>query len=401
MIAAPQIQARAQRFQLSLPPSSEVLLVDASESEPLLGAASALLAARPVAAVLGLRLAMLAAGARYGVFYLRDKTAARALASELRGAPEIQIAQAPSTYLAGDLAKHSLGLPNAQKIEVSALLALSGAMRDQPPVSAVFGVAGSLPTPMVLEAPIGTPLSEVARWARVPAQHVLWRGGPARGRAASPEETVTPDLKALLSLPKEHPLLSTGELKPEQELKRVASVCGGCRVCAELCPPRLLGAPIDPQKALLALAYERGDRSEEIRGALLCSGCGICEKYACPVGVRPASLLRVVRERLVSSGVTPPTTSPGAPSPELAQRQIPLERLAMRLGVSQYATPSGPIQKMTPKSVLLPLFGAVPVKKVGESVRQGDLLTQGAHPIYASLSGVITEISPEAVLIRG
>ena len=98
MITANQIHEQARRLQLELPRQAEVIVANAVDAEPLLGSTAASLAERPVAAVLGLRLAMLASGARYGIFALRSKVAAQALSTELRGAPELQLMRTDDRY---------------------------------------------------------------------------------------------------------------------------------------------------------------------------------------------------------------------------------------------------------------------------------------------------------------
>src|SRR5688572_28227139 len=102
MLKPEEIRSRARGI-LELPAGSfDVVVANAVEAEPLLGAQSALLEARPTALILGLRLAMLALGARRGVVATRSKPAARAVAAELRGASEVEIARAKDAYLADE-----------------------------------------------------------------------------------------------------------------------------------------------------------------------------------------------------------------------------------------------------------------------------------------------------------
>jgi ferredoxin len=400
MITANQIHEQARRLGIDLPVKAQVIVANAADAEPLLGSTAAAIAERPVAAVLGLRLAMLASGASHGIFVLRSKPAAQALYAELRGAPELQLMRADDRYFADDpaLLRHLLGAPHATILDAAMLLQLARLARGETPTTATLSVGGAVQRPSIIEAPIGTPLSELAGWVKAEPNTVLWSGGPMRGRRAHTAETVQNSTRALLALPSSHALVSTKAFEADQELRKISSVCGGCRLCAELCPPRLLGSPFDPQKALLALAYGRGDRVDDLRGAMLCSGCGVCERYACPAGLRPASLLQATKARLLEAGISAPSTLTNAPHPAVELRQIPLERLAAKLGVAHFVTPAGPIQRFSPRAVRLSLFGAIPIRKTGDRVQPGDPLT-GGQPIYASITGTISEISPEIVTI--
>ena len=400
MITANQIHEQARRLQLELPRQAEVIVANAADAEPLLGSTAASLAERPVAAVLGLRLAMLASGARYGIFALRSKAAAQALSAELRGAPELQLMRTDDRYFADDpaLLRHLLGAPQATILDAATLLQLARLVRGETPTTTTLSVSGAVQRPSIIEAPIGTPLAELARWVKAEPDTVLWSGGPMRGRRAEAGEVVQANTRALLALPASHSLVSKQVFEADQEIRKISSVCGGCRLCAELCPPRLLGSPFDPQKALLALAYGRGDRVDDLRGAMLCSGCGVCERYVCPVGLRPASLLQATKARLQEAGLSAPSATPNAPHAAVEPRQIPLDTLAARLGVAHFVTPSGPIRRFSPGAVRLSLFGAIPLRKAGDRVQQGEPLTAG-QSVYASITGTISEISPELVTI--
>jgi Na+-translocating ferredoxin:NAD+ oxidoreductase RnfC subunit len=400
MITANQIQEQARRVSLELPKKADVLIANAAEAEPLMWSTAASIAEKPVAAVLGMRLAMLASDARFGIFAVRSKAAAQALSTELRGAPEIQLMRVDDRYFADDpaLLRHLLGAPQASMIDAAMLLPLARLLRGETPTAATLSVVGAVQKPSVIEAPLGTSFAELARWVKAESNTVLWSGGPMRGRLARPDETVQTSTKTLLALPSSHPLLTNKTFEADQEIRRVSSVCGGCRMCAELCPPRLLGSPFDPQKALLALAYGRGERVDDLRGAMLCSGCGVCERYVCPVGLRPASLLQATKAKLQEAGITAPNASPNALHVAVELRQIPLERLATKLGVSQFAQPLGPIQKFSPSVVRLPLYGGIPLRKAGDRVQQGEPLSAG-QAVYASITGTISEISPEIVTI--
>ena len=251
MITANQIHEQARRLRLDLPTKAEVIVANGAEAEPMLGGTAASLAERPVAAVLGLRLAMLASGARCGIFAIRSKAAAQALSTELRGSSEIQLMRADDRYFADDpsLLRHLLGAPEASIIDAASLLQLARLVRGETPTTTTLSVGGAVQRPSIIEAPLGTPLSEIARWVKAEPNTVLWSGGPMRGRRAHEEEAVQASTRALLALPPSHSLLSTQAFEADREIKRISSVCGGCRLCAELCPPRLLGAPFDPQKA--------------------------------------------------------------------------------------------------------------------------------------------------------
>jgi Na+-translocating ferredoxin:NAD+ oxidoreductase RnfC subunit len=144
---------------------------------------------------------------------------------------------------------------------------------------------------------------------------------------------------------------------------------------------------------------------ELIASSYLCSGCGLCQLYACPMYCTPTATLLKYKEKLAEKGVRTPAAEKN-PEPRAIRdvRKIPLDRIVQRLGLSRYDVDI-PVVDMAflPNSVRIPLLQhagevAVPVVKEGQEVQEGDLI--GTIPegklgaaVHASISGVVRSIA--------
>ncbi|MFZ5803096.1 MAG: RnfABCDGE type electron transport complex subunit C [Candidatus Omnitrophota bacterium] len=152
-------------------------------------------------------------------------------------------------------------------------------------------------------APLGTPASEVFKFARgllrTPAKMLM--GGPMRGQVfADLEASLLPSSSALLALPKE--VLAEG----------AESSCIRCRRCGEACPSGL-------SPAMITLAVEQGDFESAVEwGAEDCTDCGVCS-YVCPAFRPMASLMRSARQFADTSLV--PSVA-GAPKTKTASETV-------------------------------------------------------------------------------
>ena len=75
----------------------------------------------------------------------------------------------------------------------------------------------------------------------------------------------------------------------------------------------------------------------DLKQALTCSECGVCETYACPMGLQPRQVNIFVKSQYAKAGIRyqKPTESPTR-RPEREFRRIPSKRIANRLGVGKY-----------------------------------------------------------------
>jgi Na+-translocating ferredoxin:NAD+ oxidoreductase RnfC subunit len=160
------------------------------------------------------------------------------------------------------------------------------------------------------------------------------------------------------------------------------------------------------------LAYTPGMEGEILEDALICSECGICEKFACPMMLSPREINATVKQKLLKDGIK------REPKRETYQvsifndtRKIPLTRLLERLEVGRYDThPPFYDNDIQVGKVFIPLqqhLGqpAVPVVQTGDSVKKGDLIgeiPEGAlgAKIHASIDGVVESVGENIIINR-
>jgi Na+-translocating ferredoxin:NAD+ oxidoreductase RnfC subunit len=315
-----------------------------------------------------------------------------------------------------------LGLPKdvgALVANVGTLLSVSRALNGEPVTHKVLTVTGEVARPSLLRAPLGASLQECLSFcggATVP-DPVYLVGGPMMGRFLDqPREmaqaVVSKTSGGLIVLPRGHYLHEAATLPLEAMQKRVAAACIQCRYCTELCPRYLIGQSFETHRVMRAFGGG-GDTALGAMQAALCSGCGICELFACPMRLSPRRINSMFKAKFAQEGVT--YSGPREINPEQAAlreyRKVPLPRLAVKLDIDKYMDLhtefAGDYQ---PSQVRIPLSQhigapAQPVVQVGQKVRAGDCIGEipsgalGAR-IHASMDGEVVEVG-DAVLIKG
>jgi len=172
--------------------------------------------------------------------------------------------------------------------------------------------------------PLGTRIADLTT-AGTDTQTV-WVGGPMMGRPAGPDETISKTTKAVFTGAR-----GVSSPSPTVLMNRVASACCQCRTCTDLCPRHLLGYPVAPHRVMRALAA-RQPADPAFGGIMYCSGCGVCEKIACPQGLAPRTLMQTVKAELAKAGVKASPCTASAVSEARAYRKVDSERLRIRLG---------------------------------------------------------------------
>ena len=276
-------------------------------------------------------------------------------------------------------------------------------------------VTGEVNNPVTVRVPIGTSLGELVRMAGGTRRSDvrLLTGGPMMGRAGRPEDPVTRTTNAVLVLPEDHILFRRMDVSMAVQLRRAASVCCQCRMCTDLCPRHALGHPITPHLFMRSAANRDFKDVNPFLDTFFCSGCGVCEMYACPQSLSPRTLIGAYKNGLRSVGVKAPANpAAGEVSPERDLRKVPEKRLAARLNLAQYDHPA-PIKDIPAREErlrirLLQHIGApaVPAVKPGDRVRAGDVVGRPADglsiAVHASVDGTVSEVTPaEIVIIRG
>ena len=292
------------------------------------------------------------------------------------------------------------------------------ALDRRPVTHRYLTVCGEVARPMVARVPLGISLGEVIDLAggAVKDDYDILVGGPMMGKVAdSPETPVDKTCSGVIVLPKGHYVTSAKVADPER-IKRLARMaCCQCSRCTDLCPRNLLGHSLHPHKIMRGLAgqgFLGGPAGTEImQEALLCSECGACEKYACPMMISPREVNAALKKELLASGTRPPQgPETYSPSSYLNLRRIPTARLMERLQIARYDVhPQFVDLEVKPGRVVLPLkqhlgAPAKAVVKPGEKVAQGDLVGEippdslGAR-VHASMGGTVERVD-QAVVIK-
>jgi Na+-translocating ferredoxin:NAD+ oxidoreductase RnfC subunit len=407
---------------------ADVVIANGAECEPLLAADTAVMTGAPGRVLAGLALMAEAVGAKRAVVAVKAENE-ESVESLSRAAARtgVELLVLENVYPAGDefLLVHAVtdrvvpegGLPTDVGVvvnNVTTLCQVADAAEGRPVTSRAVTVRGEVERPGNYAAPIGTPVADLlaAAGARPGATAVI-AGGPMMGRLVEgPNEVTTKALGGLIVLRPSHGLV-TRRAAPESQVLRLArAACCQCLACTELCPRALLGHALAPHRTVRAVQYDTAaSDAAGITSAFLCSECGMCELFACPLEIQPRRILASLKAELKRRRVANPHTRSGLrPDAVRAWRQIPSARLTRRLGLSEYDGRCGPgAVAVRPARVTLRLdanAGSPPRPTVagGDRVLEGDVVAEvpegalGARA-HASVKGVVESVSPEAVVV--
>jgi len=305
---------------------------------------------------------------------------------------------------------------------VGTMLAIQDALENVPFTRKYLTVNGDVAKPAVLKVPVGTSFKKCLELAggTLSDQFVLISGGPAMGRIIKQEnlekEFVTKTTSGILVLPADGYHASYQDMNPIHMLSRARSACIQCSFCTQLCPRALLGHPLKPHKIMRKMAVSADIPSvlddPEIQEAQLCCECGVCEIYACPMGLQPRRINGLIKRELAKNGIKFNAGDIAlASDPERENRKAPSKRLAGRMGLaSYYDTDIKTFIEYQADQVSIPLkmtVGApcVPCVKKGDKVKVGDVIAQvpdkalGAR-IHASIDGRVSAVDDKITIIK-
>jgi len=410
--------------------SADVVLANGAECEPLLRADTELMAVDPALVVRGLSLIRESVGARRAVVTLKEKNvrAMTAMAAALREAPEIELMSLANVYPAGDeflLVFEATGrvvpeggIPLDVGVvvnNVTTLAQVADAVEGHPVSEKMVTVQGEVAKPGTFVTPIGTPIEELIESAggALVTEYAVIVGGPMMGHLMKAGgEPTTKTVAGVIVLPVDHPLVSSKNAREAQVLRLARAACCQCMACTELCPRALLGHDLEPHRTVRAIQYgEFPEDHKHITSAYLCCECGMCELFACPLGIQPRRILADLKAELVRRGVpNPHVRTDLSPDDVREYRQIPTVRLTRRLGLERYDV-AAPLheERLRPPRVTLLMSQhvgepATPAVKAGQEVLLGDVVGEAVEGsvsarVHASIGGVIESVTPEAVVI--
>lgn len=305
---------------------------------------------------------------------------------------------------------------------VGTVLNIADALEGKAVTEKYLSVVGEVTHTMQLHVPIGTSVLECVHAAKPTiSEFALIMGGPMMGKrltsqAEIEQAVVTKTTGNIMVLPKDHYLFKKTALPMETVRKQTKSACLQCKMCTDLCPRYLIGHQIRPNLMMRGLWREPSitDNEEYLRmfgDAANCCSCGVCEMFACPMGLSPRKVNEYLKGEFRKRGIQVPK-NPEAHAREFVQeRKTPTNRLVARLGLSEYygKHPSS-CEELSVDTVFIPFSQhigkpAAAVKQAGDTVAKGELLAAAAEGalsanIHSSVNGVIEEITDKGARIR-
>ena len=410
---------------------AETIILNSAECEPLLTLHRQCLKVHAKEILDALETVRISVDAKEAVIGIKGeyRDTVNELKRHLNDYPAIRLHLLPSVYPMGDevvliyeatgKVVRPGGLPIEQGVavfNVETMYNISRALRDGTPVTEkLVTVVGEVEEGVTVRVPIGTSIEETAKMAgsiKI-SDPVYFVGGPMMGRIMTGDSPVTKTTNAILVLPEDHKLVLRKRMDPSIGLKRAASICCQCQMCTDLCPRHSLGHPIKPHLFMRAASNRDFTDLNPFLDTFFCSSCGLCELYSCPQGLSPRTLITEYKNGLRKNNVKAPldpVISGVAEGRDL--RKAPEERLAARLGVSQYECEAPLDDRVrTVKKVKILLSQhigapAVAAVKAGDMVKKGDKVgafreNALSNTIHASIDGRVESVTDTYVEIRG
>ncbi|MDR1649237.1 MAG: SLBB domain-containing protein [Synergistaceae bacterium] len=405
----------------------EYLLVNAAECEPLLATDKYLLNAYPgeiVEAAAAVAEHVSADKVRIAIKAVNEKEVASVRGALARLGSKAEIFPLDNYYPAGDeqMIVYDVtgrvvppgGIPlnvGAVVSNASTMWNIYHALRGRPVTHKFLTVAGEVARPAVLKVPVGTSFSECldACGGGDLARFKVIDGGPMMGTVLSGPEAgskyVTKTTSGIVVIPDSGNFDARAhDTAVEKMLNRAKSACIQCSFCTELCPRRLIGHPLRPHKVMRRMAsmdFGAPALDDPALGeALICCECGVCETFACPMGLSPRQVNKYVK-KLLAGLRRPKPEAPSAPEEMRKYRKIAPLKIMARMGLyGLYGKKAETFLELSPDRVRIPVkqhIGAParPVVRAGDEVAPGQLVAEAdgrvSANIHASIAGVVTE----------
>ncbi len=408
---------------------ADIIILNCIECEPLLKLHRQLLAVHTEEIVHMLDEVREVLGAKEAIVGIKSeyKTTIKALKEVLTDYPDVRICELKPAYPMGDevvLIYEATGrvikpggLPIDENVVVYNVETMYNLYRavhlDIAVTNKIVSIVGEIDTPLTVRVPLGTTIKEAISLAgNITTENPVYLlGGPMMGKLGTENSVVTKTTNAIIILPENHKAVTYIEKNLELERRKAASSCCQCKTCTDMCSRHALGHPIEPHRIMRAVAnHDLSDMSVFVNSAY-CSGCGICEKYACPQGLSPKSIIQEFKAGLRGAGIKVPKAEPEPVLEDRELRKVPVGRLAARLDLAVYDVPA-PFQDTTPvtKRVKIPMSQhigapAKPIVTKGDKVLKGQKIGEAADGlsvcIHCSIDGVVEKVTDKEVVVKG
>ena len=300
---------------------ADTVILNCVECEPLLKLHRQLLATHTEEIIRMLDEVREAFGAKEAVVGIKSEyvTTIKAVEEVLGDFPKVRICDLRAAYPMGDevvLIYEATGrvikpggLPideNVVVYNVETMYNLYEAVYNNTPVtSKLVSIVGEIDNPVTVRVPLGTSVKDTIAMAGKPtvSNPAYVMGGPMMGRLGTDNTVITKTTNAIIILPSDHKLVAKMNKNLSIEKRRASSSCCQCRTCTDLCSRHALGHPIEPHKIMRAVANNDTSDLSVFTNSAYCSGCGICENYACPQGLSPKSIIQEFKAGLRGAGI--------------------------------------------------------------------------------------------------
>jgi Na+-translocating ferredoxin:NAD+ oxidoreductase RnfC subunit len=417
---------------------ADYFIVNAAECEPLIETDKFLCRTYPEKVVAAAAVCAAHVGATKTVIALKGKYKPEIAALKdaiAKAGSQIEIFEMPTFYPAGDeqtmvqmitgKTVPERGLPldvGAVVDNVGTMCNLYDALQGENVTWKYLSVVGEVREPIMLHVPIGTHLTDCIQKAGPNrTDYAIIVGGPMMGRVLTDEAAITSAVVTkttgnIIVLPKDHYLMKRATLPIRAMKNQAKSACIQCKMCTDLCPRYLIGHNIRPSLVMRNVWREEEIESNEefkvcFGEAVNCCDCGICEMFACPMGLSPRKINSYMKGKLRERGIQVERQMEPQAREGLEYHRTPTERLVTRLGLAEYyPLHAHECFELCPNEVYIPFqqhIGkpAVPAKSAGDSVARGELLAAAAEGlsanIHASISGTVVSIDEKGAVIRG
>ncbi|WP_312642408.1 4Fe-4S dicluster domain-containing protein [Hydrogenoanaerobacterium sp.] len=412
---------------VKLDTKADCFIINAAECEPLIETDKYLCRTFADKLIAAVNLVAEHLGAQRKVIALKGKYQAEIAALQAavdKSGSIIEIFEMPTFYPAGDeqTMVHMIcgksvperGIPiqvGAVVNNVGTLLDIYDALEGIPVTDKYLSVVGEVQQPVMLKVPIGTSVVECIEKAKPTlSSYAVILGGPMMGKVYNNKQeidslVVTKTTGNVIVLPMDHYLVKHDVLPMSTIRAQTRSACIQCRMCTDLCPRYLIGHRIRPHLVMRNLYREPlltdDTQFEQAFGdAVNCCDCGICEMFACPMGLSPKKVNGYFKARLRERRIQVERNLNPVAREEIDIKRTPTGRLTARLGLAKYYdSHAKECFMLSPKTVKIPFqqhIGkpALPVKQVGDRVQKGELLAAAVDGalsanIHASIDGMI------------
>ena len=408
---------------------ADTIILNGAECEPLLKLHRQVLEHRAAEIVFALETVKNVLGADRVIIAIKShyKDAIEAAEEAIEGKEGFSIGLLPEIYPAGDevvATYETTGrvVPPGQLpisvgcivFNIETMLNTARALKGNKGVTYKYiTVAGEVKTPSTLKVPIGMTYGEVVELCggATIENPVYFAGGPMTGTISSKREVVTKTSNAILVLDENQYIIQKRLTPVTISMKRAMSACCNCMMCTDLCSRHLLGHPIDPQKFMMHSTSGVTKDTEPYINTFFCSGCGICEYYACFQGLSPTTLIGVTKGKLKAAGIPIPNDIETKEVHKMRKfRSVSVSKLVRHLGLVKYDVEC-PLDEalVEAKSVKIKLSQhigapAVPCVKAGDKVLVGDVVANAAEGLsvnlHASISGTVKEVTDAYIKIE-